>query len=173
MTDSRLRIQEDGTLLRTMNVRDGYAIKRAVQAGLRVAIITGGKSQGVTIRLQNLGVEHVYHSIQNKLETYQRFVEENKIDERRILYMGDDLPDFEVMMKVGLPCCPRDAAHEIVEIAQYVSPYDGGDGCVRDVIEKILRLQDKWLPPTAARYERDWEERVNKTYFRAEEEDSF
>lgn len=170
MTDSRLRVQEDGTLLRTMNVRDGYALKRAVQAGLTVCIITGGRSEGVAIRLRNLGVQHIYHSIQDKLGAYQQFIEKYEIDEERTLYMGDDLPDFDVMRKVELPCCPRDAAHEIVEIAQYVSPYDGGDGCVRDVIEKILRLQDKWLSPTAARYERNWEDRINRTYFRTDDE---
>ena len=171
MTDSRILVLEDGKLLRKMSIRDGYAIKLAVQRGYRVVIITGGKSEGVVTRLRNLGVTDIYSGVRDKLDALNELTEIYELDMDKVLYMGDDIPDFEVMTKVGLPTCPRDAAHEILEIARYVSPQDGGDGCVRDVIEKTLRLQDKWLPDAVARWETDWDKRVNKEYFGSEEWD--
>ena len=145
-TNSQVLVMQDGQLLRQMNIRDGYAVKRAVQEGYRVVIISGGKSEGVRIRLQNLGVPDVYIGIQDKLDTYEEVVHMYDLDEGGILYMGDDLPDYDVMRRVGLPTCPANAAYEIKAIAQYISPLDGGDGCVRDVIEKVLRLNGKWEP---------------------------
>lgn len=148
LTDSGVLILEDGKLLRRMNVRDGYALKLAVQNDLRVAIITGGKSSGVTERLKNLGITDIYSGADNKIDKYEEFLLLNDLtsqDEEGILYMGDDLPDYEVMRRVGLPVCPQDAAPEIINLARYVSPQKGGAGCVRDVIEKILKLQGKWM----------------------------
>ncbi|MEM1220103.1 MAG: HAD-IIIA family hydrolase [Bacteroidota bacterium] len=144
LTNSELLVLEDGKLLRKMSTRDGYALRAAVQAGYKVAIITGGKSQGVVQRLKNLGIEDVYHSIQNKLETFHEFTEHYEIDADKILYMGDDVPDYEVMRRVGLPACPSDAAREILDISHYISTIPGGSGCVRDVIEKVMRLHKKW-----------------------------
>lgn len=144
LTDSQVLVLEEGKLLRRMNVRDGYALKQAVRQGLRVIVITGGKSEGVKIRLQNLGVQDVYLNVQDKLEVYDEIVDLYDLDEGKILYMGDDLPDYDVMRRVGLPCCPANASHEIKKIAQYISPVNGGEGCARDVIEKVLRLQKKW-----------------------------
>lgn len=145
LTNNLVLILEDGKLLRQMNIRDGYAIKRAVQTGFRVCVITGGKSEGVRERLQALGVTDIYLGRQEKLEAYEELVEAYTLKEEEILYMGDDVPDYPVMRKVGLPTCPADAAPEVLAIARYVSGYRGGEGCVRDVIEKVLRLQGKWL----------------------------
>ena len=144
LTNSQVLVMQDGQLLRQMSIRDGYAIKRAVQEGYRVVIISGGKSEGVRIRLQNLGVSDVYLGIQDKLETYEEVVDMYELDEAGIIYMGDDLPDYEVMRRVGLPCCPANAAYEIKAIAQYISPMEGGAGCARDVIEKVMRLNENW-----------------------------
>jgi 3-deoxy-D-manno-octulosonate 8-phosphate phosphatase (KDO 8-P phosphatase) len=145
LTNSRVLVMQDGQLLRQMNIRDGYALRRAVEEGYRVIIISGGKSEGVRVRLQNLGVPDIYLGIQDKLDTYEEVVDMYELEEGGILYMGDDLPDYPVMRRVGLPCCPADAAREIKELAQYISPINGGDGCARDVIEKVLRLNDQWL----------------------------
>ncbi|MBK8492302.1 MAG: HAD-IIIA family hydrolase [Saprospirales bacterium] len=145
LTNSELIILEDGSLIRKMNVRDGYALKRAVAQDYRIGIITGGSSTGVTSRLRQLGIEDIYTGVENKKEAYEDFLQKHQIDEETILYMGDDVPDYEVMRRVGLPTCPRNAAPEILEISQYVSPIEGGYGCVRDVIEKVLRIHGKWM----------------------------
>lgn len=145
LTNSEVLVLEDGKLLRKMNIRDGYAIKRALQKGYRVCILTGGISEGVKIRLERLGVQDIFTGIDDKLETYEEYIDAFDIDPDEILYMGDDFPDYWVMRKVGLPCCPYNAAPELLEIAQYVSPLPGGEGCARDVIEKVLRLHKKWL----------------------------
>ena len=146
LTDGSVLVTEEGDLLRRMSIRDGYAIKRAVQQGLRICAITGGSSEGVRSRLLRLGVSDVFLGRQEKLEAYEALLQRYELDEAGILYMGDDLPDYPVMRKVGLPACPADAAPEVLQIAQYVSPYRGGQGCVRDVIEKVLRLHRKWRP---------------------------
>jgi 3-deoxy-D-manno-octulosonate 8-phosphate phosphatase (KDO 8-P phosphatase) len=144
MTDSSLHVLQNGELLRKMHTRDGYALRAAVTAGLRVAVITGGKSEGVKIRLKNLGVSDVFVGIQDKLETYREYIELHDLDEGRILYMGDDLPDLTVMRRVGFPVCPADAAPEIKKISQYISSEKGGHGCVRDVIERVLKITGRW-----------------------------
>ncbi|MFN7116224.1 MAG: KdsC family phosphatase [Saprospiraceae bacterium] len=146
MTDNQILITEAGELLRKMNVRDGYAIKKAVQEGFRVCIITGGSSEGVRKRLEGLGVVDIYAGRQQKMEAFEAFVLKYDLDLHGILYMGDDFPDRAVMRRVGVPTCPSDAIPEILEFVDYISPFKGGDGCVRDVIEKVLKLQDKWLP---------------------------
>ncbi len=146
LTDGRLLVLESGELLRQMNIRDGYAIRCAVKEGYQVCIITGGKSEGVRKRLEGLGVEHIYEGVEDKLRAYEQYLKskDNGLDEGKILYMGDDLPDYAVMRRVGFATCPRDAAHELFEVAKYVSPFRGGEGCARDVIEKVLRLNGKW-----------------------------
>jgi len=145
-TNSELIILESGKLLRKMSVRDGYAVKHAIKNGYRIAIITGGKSEGVVTRLKSLGIKEVYSGIQDKVDAYLEFMHMNDLDPVKVLYMGDDFPDIEVMHKVGVAACPKDAAHEVVEIADYISPIEGGKGCVRDVIEKVMRLHSKWMP---------------------------
>ena len=135
-TNNTLLITDQGAFLRSMNVRDGYAVKRAIRAGYQVVVITGGSSPGVQSRLEGLGIEHIYAGKEQKLEVFDRVVVEMDLSPSEILYLGDDLPDYPVMRKVGLPCCPSDAVPEILGLSKYVSPYRGGEGCVRDVIEK-------------------------------------
>ena len=147
LTNSSVLVLENGQLLRSMSIRDGYALKKAVEEGLNVVIITGGKSDGVVKRLQRLGVVDIYYGISDKLEVLDDYIYTYDLKPEEILYMGDDLPDFECMQKVGLPVCPNDAAPEIKAIAEYVSPIEGGAGCARDVIEKVLKLKGKWGNP--------------------------
>ena len=144
LTNSQVLVLEDGKLLRSMNIKDGLAIKKALQQGFRIAVITGGKSEGVKIRLQNLGVKDIYIGKSDKMESYEEMVHLYDLNPETILYMGDDLPDYPVMRKVGIAACPKDAAPEILSSSNYVSPYLGGEGCARDVIEKVMRVQGKW-----------------------------
>lgn len=148
LTDGQVLVRENGKLLRSMSVRDGYAIKRAVDMGYKVAVITGGKSAGVVLRLQGLGVVDIYYGVKNKVAAYREFMDlyADEFSDENVLYVGDDVPDLEVMRLVGFPACPRDACPEILGIAQYVSDKDGGYGAVRDVIERTLRLNGHWLP---------------------------
>lgn len=146
LTNSQLLVLEDGKLLRQVSVRDGFAIKRALAAGYRVALITGGRSTGVTERFRALGVTDIYSGIRDKVAAYQDFKARYGLDDGEILYMGDDLPDYEVMRLVGFPVCPRDACPEILALAKYVSGLGGGAGAVRDVIERVLRNHGNWLP---------------------------
>ncbi|MCP3928188.1 MAG: HAD hydrolase family protein [Bacteroidetes bacterium] len=145
MTNSDVLITEKGELLRKMSVRDGYAIRQAVNFGYNLAVITGGRSQGVEDRLRNLGILHIFSDVQDKFSVYEQYAYNQSIPKGKILYMGDDIPDYDIMRKVGVAACPNDAIPEILNIAQYVSPYKGGEGCVRDVIEKVLRLHGKWF----------------------------
>lgn len=145
LTDNSLLITESGELLRSMNARDGFAMKLALESDYNIAIITGGKSEGVIKRLNGLGIVDIYKGINDKVEAFNDYIEQNGINPENILYMGDDIPDFDVMRRVGLPTCPADAVTEILQVAQYVSPKLGGKGCVRDVIEKVMRLHNKWI----------------------------
>lgn len=145
LTDSRVIVLENGHLIRTMNIRDGFAMKYAIQQGYRICVITGGTSSGVVHRLEGLGIVDVFKGVQNKVEKFEEYVLANNIDPNGILYMGDDIPDYEVMRLVALPACPENAAPEIKAIAEYISPRKGGDGCARDVIEKVMKLQGKWV----------------------------
>ncbi len=144
LTNGDLLITEQGEMLRTMNIRDGYAIKNALNKGYRVAIITGGGSKGVRDRLAKLGVQDIYDSCEDKPTALRDLMEKYKLDGAEVLYMGDDLPDYEVMGMAGIKACPADAAPEIKAMADYISPLDGGSGCVRDVIEKVLHRHAKW-----------------------------
>ena len=146
LTNSQLLVLENGALLRSMNVRDGYAIKRALEQGYHVCVITGGKSQGVVTRLQGLGVVDVYYGVRDKVEVYRDYLDLYELDDANVLYMGDDMPDYEVMRLVGFPTCPYDACPEILALSKYVSGRKGGEGAVRDVIERTLRLQGNWMP---------------------------
>lgn len=144
LTNSQVLVTELGEQLRSMNIKDGFAIKKAVRAGYRVCIITGGNSEGVVKRLEGLEVEDIFWGVSNKMEVFLSYVRSNRLDTSSILYMGDDLPDYQVMRLVGLPACPADAAQEILQVSQYISPKNGGQGAVRDVIEKVLKLNNQW-----------------------------
>ena len=139
-----LVIMQGGDMVRNMNSKDGYALQLAVKKGYRVAVISGGNSEGVRQRMERLGVQDIYMGIHNKQEKLLEYVKENALLLDEILYMGDDIPDYVVMNLVGLPCCPKDAVMEIKQISKYISPFEGGRGCGRDVIEKVLKLNGHW-----------------------------
>ncbi|HOK50542.1 MAG TPA: HAD-IIIA family hydrolase [Bacteroidales bacterium] len=135
----------DGQMLRTMNIKDGYALQYAVRKGYKIAIITGGASEAVKQRFENLGINSVYILSKNKLQDYLHFLQQHGLTDEEVLYMGDDLPDYEVMKRVAIPTCPASAAEEIKAIATYISDKEGGDGAVRDVIQQVLKAQGKWM----------------------------
>lgn len=145
MTTGNVLLMPDGDMLRSMNVKDGYAIQLAVRKGYRIVIITGGNSQSVHLRFAGLGVEDIYLGVGNKLEVFQQFLQQTGIDPQNILYMGDDIPDYKPMTLVGVPVCPADAAEEIKTVSRYISSCRGGEGCVRDVIEQVMKVQGTWF----------------------------
>lgn len=145
LTNGGIYITPEGELTRKMNVKDGFALKSALVAGFNICIITGGTNNGVKIRLENLGIKDVHLGAHDKIEIFEKFITSKQIDPRHVIYMGDDIPDFQVMQKVGLPCCPQDACPEIKSISKYVSHKKGGEGAVRDIIEQVLKVQGKWM----------------------------
>lgn len=145
LTDGSIQVSTQGELLRTMNIKDGYALKTAQMAGYNVCVISGGTNEGVRKRLRGLGITNIFLGIQDKVEKLEEFFDIYGVDAQNVLYMGDDIPDLYPMKLVGMPCCPQDAAAEIKEISRYVSHKKGGKGCVRDVIEQVLKVQGKWL----------------------------
>lgn len=144
LTDGSLLILNDGQMARRMNIKDGYALQLAIKKGYRVVIISGGSSDAVTDRLNKLGVQDCFIKVDNKQAKLIEYVTANQLSWDEILFMGDDIPDYMPMQLTGLPCCPADAAMEIKQISQYISPLTGGHGCARDVIEKVLKLHDDW-----------------------------
>lgn len=144
LTDGNLLVLNDGQMARSMNIKDGYALQLAIKKGYDILVISGGKDDAVKTRLQKLGVKEVYMSVLNKKELLQKYVTETNLGWPQVLYMGDDIPDLEPMQMVGLACCPADAVAEIKAISHYISPVDGGRGCVRDIIEKVMKLNNHW-----------------------------
>ena len=153
LTDGTITITTDGEMLRTMHTKDGFAIKTALQSGLKVCIISGGTNEGVRKRLNGLGVTDIYLGAHNKVEQLNEYLNSNNLKVENVLYMGDDIPDYPVMKMAGLPCCPQDAVPEIKAISKYVSHKFGGKGCVRDVIEQVLKVQGKWNGHFDAKYD--------------------
>ena len=145
LTDGNIMVMENGQMVRTMSTRDGYALQHAVKNGYTIGIISGGKSEPTRDRLKKLGIHDVYLGINDKLDSLKEFMHIHNLKYENILYMGDDMPDYEVMQKCGIPCCPKDAAQEIKDLSVYISDKKGGDGCVRDVIEQVMKLHKKWL----------------------------
>jgi 3-deoxy-D-manno-octulosonate 8-phosphate phosphatase (KDO 8-P phosphatase) len=144
LTDGTVLVLDNGLQARRMNIKDGFALQMAIKNGYRVLIVSGGNSPQVTNRLERLGVLDVHMSVADKKAFITNYMSENKLSKEELLYMADDLPDLPVMAIVGMPCCPADAVEEIKEAVQYISPLKGGDACVRDVIEKVLKLNDHW-----------------------------
>lgn len=144
LTDGSVLLLENGLQARRMNVKDGLALQMAVTNGYKVVILSGGSSEPVIHRLQYLGLKEIHLGLKDKMKFLEIFIEQNNLNLKQILYMGDDLPDVPVLENVGLPCCPADAAMEVKKVSKYISPVKGGDGCVRDVIEKVLKLNDHW-----------------------------
>ena len=144
LTDGTLLILNDGQQARTMNIKDGYALQLAIKKGYRVVVISGGKDDAVKKRLDKLGVKDCFLNVDNKKERLLAYVSEHQLIWDEILFMGDDIPDHTSMQLTGLPCCPADAATEIKQVSHYISPVEGGKGCARDVIEKVLKLNSHW-----------------------------
>jgi len=144
LTDGTVAITTSGEMLRKMNIKDGYALKTAVDNRFNVCVISGGSNEGVRIRLRGLGITDIYLGAHNKIEQLEEYLDIYNIKAENVLYMGDDIPDVPVMKLVGLPCCPQDAVPEIKELSKYISHKNGGKGAVRDVIEQVLKVQNKW-----------------------------
>ncbi|MCB4808404.1 HAD-IIIA family hydrolase [Tamlana sp. 62-3] len=144
LTNSTVLVSNDGELLRSMNVKDGYAIKTAIKRGFNFCVITGGTNQGVKKRLEGLGVKAIYLNAHEKINEFNDYLATQNIKAENILYMGDDMPDIPVMQVVGLPCCPQDAVPEVKNVSKYISHKKGGKGAARDVIEQVLKVQGKW-----------------------------
>lgn len=144
LASDTLMIMDGGQIMRNMNSKDGYALQLAVKKGYNVAIVSGGNSEPVKIRLEKLGIKDIFLKVENKKEKLVEYVMQHDLKWEEVLYMGDDIPDYFCLQMVGLPCCPANAAAEIKQLSKYISPIDGGNGCARDVIEKVLKLNDNW-----------------------------
>lgn len=140
-----ITLHPGGEPMRTVNIKDGYAIQLAIKQGLTIAIITGGNTESVFKRYSNLGVKDIYMKSSLKINSYLDFTSKYGIDDENIMYMGDDIPDYEVMCRCGCPVCPADACSEIKNVSLYISDKKGGYGCARDVIEQVLRVKGLWM----------------------------
>lgn len=145
-----ITLSQDGEPLRTVNVKDGYAIQLAQKSGLRVAIITGGDTAAVRVRYERLGVEDIYMKCDVKIKAWDDFLSKYGYCDDEVIYAGDDIPDYEVLKRSGCPCCPSDACPDVKAVSVYVSNFKGGHGCGRDIIEQVLRAQGKWLDSAKA-----------------------
>lgn len=144
LTDGSLILMPGGAMVRKMNIKDGYALQLAIKKNYRVVVISGGNSPETEERLRKLGVADIFMQCENKKASLQQVMTRYALQPEEVLFMGDDIPDYEVMQLAGLPCCPADAAVEIKEVSKYISPIKGGEGCVRDVIERVLKLRGSW-----------------------------
>jgi 3-deoxy-D-manno-octulosonate 8-phosphate phosphatase (KDO 8-P phosphatase) len=145
LTDGSVYVTENGEQSRSFNIKDGYALQLAIKCGYNVCVVSGSRSKSALYRLNSLGIKDVYMGIHTKIEKLKIYLEERHVITGNVLYMGDDIPELEAMKIVGLPVCPADAVEEIKAVSLYVSPFAGGKGCARDVIEKVLKIQGKWL----------------------------
>jgi 3-deoxy-D-manno-octulosonate 8-phosphate phosphatase (KDO 8-P phosphatase) len=145
LSSETITLSAEGVPLRTVNIKDGYAIQLAIKLGLRIVVLTGANVPSVRVRYEGLGVEDIYLGCAVKIETYDAFLQKYGLHDEEVMYMGDDIPDLEIMRRVGCPVCPKDACPEIKDISLYMSDKIGGHGCGRDVIEQTLRAQGKWV----------------------------
>ncbi|KQS35844.1 HAD family hydrolase [Pedobacter sp. Leaf194] len=152
LTDGSVQVTDNGQSLRTFNIKDGYAMQLAVKKGYNLCIISGGDGVAMAKRFLNLGITDVFLAAGDKVEIFRKFIADKNITAAEVLYMGDDIPDLKVMKLVGLPTCPADAVEEIKAISAFISPYNGGQAAVRDIIEKVMKVQGKWFDtnPNAA-----------------------
>jgi 3-deoxy-D-manno-octulosonate 8-phosphate phosphatase (KDO 8-P phosphatase) len=153
MTDGNVWTYADGETVRCGNIKDGFAIQYAVKKGYVVALISGATSLSIDNRMAALGVKQCFTGCANKMKTYRDFLSANGLEENQVVCMGDDIPDYEIMSHCGVAACPADAATEIKQISDYISLYGGGRGCVRDIIEQVMRLQGKWFDPSVVNHE--------------------
>ena len=145
LSRSTVVLHPEGQPMRTVNIKDGYAIQLAIKQQLPIAIITGGNVESIRMRYEGLGVKDIYMRSAVKITVYEQLLEKYHLTDDEVMYMGDDIPDYEVMQRVGCAVCPADACPDIRQISCYVSQWEGGMGCGRDVIEQVLRAQGKWL----------------------------
>ena len=144
-SDNIVYLHPPHEFIRSMNVKDSFAVQHAAANGFNVAIITGGNNEVVKARFEYLGIKDVYLRAADKMNVFNEYITKKNINPSEVLYVGDDLPDYQVMKKVGLACCPADAAEEIRRICHYVSPYTGGNGCVRNIIEQVMKVRGNWF----------------------------
>lgn len=147
-TDGNVLLYNDD-VVRTFNSKDAYAVQYASKLGYKLFAITGGNSKDVEVRLFGLGFTEVHMRSSKKMTIYEDIKRRYSLNDIEIMYMGDDIPDYPLLKQVGLPCCPQDAVSDIKQIVDYQSPFGGGKGCVRDIIEQTLRVQGKWMLPEA------------------------
>lgn len=152
LTPGDVLVTEEGHQLRRVNIKDGYALQHAVKQGYSIAIISGGKSEGMRKRFEGLGIPFIYLGQQHKESAFQDFLNKTGLLPENIAYMGDDMPDLPLLKVVGLPCCPQDAAVDVKEIAAYISPVAGGQGCVRELIERVMKIQNTWFNEDSHRW---------------------
>lgn len=153
LTNGDILVTTEGEQYRTMNTKDGYAITSALKEGYKICIISGGSNEGVRKRLEKLGVKEIHLGTHEKVSFLESYIEQNNLSKEEIIYIGDDLPDYNVMQMVALPCCPQDAVPEIKAISKYISHKNGGRGVVRDVIEQVMKTQGKWMKNFNALYD--------------------
>lgn len=152
LTNGDIIASDSGEFLRTFNIKDGYALQLAVKRGYQVCIISGGRGAAMQKRFEGLGISNIFLGVADKVEVYHRLCETYKLNKSEVLYMGDDIPDLNIMKLVGLATCPADAVPEIKAVSHYISPYTGGKTAVRDIVEKVLKVQGNWFDadPSAA-----------------------
>ena len=152
LTKGDVLVTEEGFMLRTVNIKDGYALQHAVKQGYPIAIISGGKSEGMRKRFEGLGVQHIYLGQDHKEAAFADFLNKINLQPQQVAYMGDDMPDLPLIKKVGLGACPKDAALDVKDQAQYISPMNGGEACVRELIERIMKVQNTWFNEDSHRW---------------------
>ena len=150
LTDGSLLVTTEGEMLRKMNVKDGYALKTALDKGYNICIITGGTNEGVRNRLRGLGITDIYLGAHHKDEPLDEYLDVYNINPKHVVYMGDDLPDIPPLKLVGLATCPQNAVPEVKAVCHYISHINGGDGCVRDIIEQVLKVRGDWMDNLSA-----------------------
>ncbi len=153
LTDGTIMVTTAGEMYRNMNIKDGYALKSAILAGYNICIISGGSNEGVRKRLEGLGITDIYLGAHQKILPFETYCKKKNINPNEVLYMGDDIPDLPVMELAGIAACPQDAAPEVKDLSEYISPIKGGKGCGRDVIEQVMRVQGKWMTQFEAKYD--------------------
>ncbi|MDR0743023.1 MAG: HAD hydrolase family protein [Tannerella sp.] len=145
LSSNTISLAINGDPMRTVNIKDGYALQLAIKKGFEIGIITGGYTEAVRIRYERLGIRHIYLRSNVKLKDYEDFLFMTGLNDEEVMYCGDDIPDYEVMKRAGLPVAPADASPEIKQLAKYISPINGGDGVARDIIEQIMKVQGLWM----------------------------
>ncbi|MDR1437323.1 MAG: HAD hydrolase family protein [Candidatus Symbiothrix sp.] len=149
LSPDSIPLHPSGEPMRVINTKDGYAMQLAAKQGFQLCIITGGDTQAIQKRFQSLGFQYIYLKARNKIQEFNDYLSKTGLKPEEICYVGDDLPDYEIMQIVGLPACPADAAPEIKAVSKYISPKNGGQGVGRDLIEQVLKVQDKWMKDNA------------------------